>query len=139
MTKKLFMDILTFCIKDNRYFNYKDRIFTQRKGLPMGSPASPIVADIVMEELLSNCIKNCDNRPILLTKYVDDLFGIIKTSAINTFLTSLNSFHPQIKFTVEEEENGRISYLDTTIIRHEKSLKVNWYQKPTASGRLINF
>ena len=139
MEKDLFRTILKFCIKDNGYFRYKDKIYTQCRGLPMGSPASPVVADIVMEELLSECIGGMTIRPRILTKYVDDLFGIIHESAIEDTLTKLNSFHQQIKFTMEEEENGRLPYLDTVIIRRGNKLKIDWYQKPTSSGRIINF
>ncbi|GBP04595.1 hypothetical protein EVAR_91310_1 [Eumeta japonica] len=50
---------------------------TSRKGLPMGSPASPVVADIVMEELLDCCIEKLAIRPKIITKYVDDLFCVV--------------------------------------------------------------
>ncbi|XP_075157770.1 uncharacterized protein LOC142231037 [Haematobia irritans] len=43
----IFIEMLTFCIKDSRYFVYDDKVYEQRKGMPMGSPASPIIADIV--------------------------------------------------------------------------------------------
>lgn len=139
MTKPLFLKILKFCIQENRYFKYKENIYQQKRGLPMGSSASPVVADIVMEELLDNAINNCDIRPKILTKYVDDLFGIIKTSAIGNVLTNLNSFNQYIKFTIEEEAHQKLPYLDTIVIRNNGKLKLNWYQKPSASGRLINF
>ncbi|XP_075163197.1 uncharacterized protein LOC142235821 [Haematobia irritans] len=139
MTKGLFLKILTFCIKDNRYFQYKNNIYVQKKGLPMGSAASPIVADIVMEELLDKCLANCDIRPKILTKYVDDLFGIIKTSAIDKILTKFNSFDANIKFTIEKEENGSLPYLDMRLSRDKNNILIDWYQKPTSSGRLLNY
>lgn len=139
MTKGLFLKILRFCIQDNRYFKYKDKIYLQKKGLPMGSSASPIVADIVMEELLDCTLRNCDTRPKILTKYVDDLFGIIKTCAIENILTKLNSFDKNIQFTLEKESDNYIPYLDIQIIRNNGRILTNWYQKPTSSGRLVNF
>ncbi|XP_017470366.1 PREDICTED: uncharacterized protein LOC108362044 [Rhagoletis zephyria] len=137
--KELFIKILRFCIQDSRYFQYKDKTYQQKKGLPMGSPASPIVADIVMEELLKKCVQNSDIRIKILTKYVDDLFGICKISHVENILTALNSFHPSIKFTMEKENNGRLPYLDTLIIRKANKIILDWYQKPTSSGRLVNF
>ncbi|XP_075162978.1 uncharacterized protein LOC142235598 [Haematobia irritans] len=71
--KNLFFRILKFCIIDNRYFRYKTSFYQQRKGLPMGSSASPIVADIVMEELLDRCMANCDIRPKILTNVLQTL------------------------------------------------------------------
>lgn len=137
--KELFFKILKFCIKDSRYFKYKDKIYTQHKGLPMGSPASPIVADIVMEELLKKCYDNLSCKPRFLTKYVDDLFGIVKESAIQSTLEELNNFHHQIRFTVDIECNGKLPYLDTLLIRDSNTITFDWYQKPTASGRIINY
>lgn len=138
--KELFFKILRFCIQDSRYFIYKEKIYQQKKGLPMGSSASPIVADIVMEELLNVCIESCDIRPKILTKYVDDLFGICQISAVETILTKLNSFNPNIKFTMEKETNCKLAYLDTVVIRTDnKNIILDWYQKPTSSGRLVNF
>ena len=52
MSKEVFKKILDFCIKESRVLKFGDRIYKQLRGLPMGSPASPIVADIVLEELL---------------------------------------------------------------------------------------
>ncbi|XP_075150376.1 uncharacterized protein LOC142224486 [Haematobia irritans] len=78
MTKNLFIKVLKFCIIDNRYFQYDNKIDKQKKGLPMGSPASPIVADILMEKLLDDSLKKLVHKPKVITKYVDDLFAIIK-------------------------------------------------------------
>ncbi|XP_058977227.1 uncharacterized protein LOC131801989 [Musca domestica] len=139
MTKGLFLSILKFCIKDNRYFKYDDKIYKQKKGLPMGSPASPVVADIVMEKLLDTCMEKLTTKPKILTKYVDDLFVITGEDAINDTLNILNSFSNNIKFTMEDEMNGCLPYLDTIIYRKKDKLELDWYQKPTASGRIINF
>ncbi|XP_075157514.1 uncharacterized protein LOC142230771 [Haematobia irritans] len=106
----IFIEMLTFCIKDSRYFVYDDKVYEQRKGMPMGSLASPIIADIVMEVLLDSAT-----------------------------LSALNAFDRQIQFTMETEEDNKLPYLDTIILRHRNGIKINWYQKPTATGRLINF
>ena len=137
--KDVFKEILTFCIKDCRYFIYSDKVYEQRKGLPMGSPASPIIADIVMEELLDASLEKLMTKPRAVTKYVDDIFCIMKKSDINTTLNILNTFNPSIQFTHELEKNDRLPYLDSIIIRQGRKLILDWYQKPTASGRLINF
>ena len=138
MTKRLFINILRFCIIDNRYFMYDNKIYSQQKGMPMGSPASPVIADIVMEQLLDKSIQELRAKPRSVTKYVDDLFAIVKISAIHETLQKLNSFHKDIQFTIEEEMENR-PYLDTMVIKHNNHIKIDWYQKPIASGRLINF
>ena len=51
----------------------------------------------------------------------------------------VNSIHKDIKFTIELENNNKLPYLDTLITRNNKIIKIDWYQKPMASGRLINY
>ena len=75
------------------------------KGTPMGSPASPVIADIVMEKLLDKSIKKPTSQPRCVTKYVDDLFAIVKTTAIEEIMDVFNSFHCDIRFTLEIENN----------------------------------
>ena len=92
----------------------------------MGSPASPIVADIVMEKLLDSCIEKLAIKPKMITKYVDDLFCIVSESSIDNILTTFNNFHPNIRFTIEEECGSRLPYLDTLVIRNGENLLVGW-------------
>ncbi|XP_067614494.1 uncharacterized protein [Eurosta solidaginis] len=132
--KQLFMEIVKFCISDNRYFKYEEIIYTQLKGLPMGSPASPIVADIIMEEILETV-----TNARLLSKYVDDVFAIVKEDELEQTLEVLNSFHRDIKFTMELESASRLPFLDTLVCKIGNKIKLDWYQKPTSSGRIINF
>lgn len=137
--KDLFMKILTFCIKDSRYFKYQDKIYGQLKGMPMGSPASPVVSDVVMEELLHVSIQKMNRKPKILTKYVDDIFAVINKKDIDNTLQILNAYHRHIQFTKEEELDNKLPYLDSVVIRHGNNLITNWYQKSTATGRLINY
>lgn len=139
MTKRSFLDIIKFCIIDNRYFTYAGKMYAQQKGMPMGSPASPVIADIIMEELLDKSIQKLTNKPRCVTKYVDDLFAIVQQSAINEIMDVFNSYHCDIKFTIELEKDNRLPYLDTVIVKYNNIIKLDWYQKPMASGRLINF
>ena len=105
----------------------------------MGNPASPIIADIILEDLLDNFLEKLTTKPKILTKYVDDIFAIVKMENLEETLTCLNSFHKKLQFTVEKETDNKLSYLDTVVIREESKIKMDWYQKPTSSGRIINF
>ena len=105
----------------------------------MGSPASPIIADIVMEELLDATMGKMMTKPKILIKYVDDLFCIVKKTEIDNTLNVLNSYDRNVQFTHESEEQGKLAYLDALIIRQGNELILDWYQKLTASGRLINY
>lgn len=57
--------------------------------MPMGSPASPVIADIFMEELLTTTFEKLKTKPRLLTKYVDNLFAITKLNEADNILREL--------------------------------------------------
>ncbi|XP_055859292.1 uncharacterized protein LOC129921477 [Episyrphus balteatus] len=137
--KLKFLEILRFSVIDNNYLEFDKIFYQQKQGVPMGSPASPILADIVMEALLDNVFEKIPYKPKIITKYVDDIFIILKSCHVDSTLTALNSFHPKIQFTVEFENNGKLPYLDVLVIRRNNRLIFDWYKKPTSSGRLINF
>ncbi|XP_075162237.1 uncharacterized protein LOC142234912 [Haematobia irritans] len=92
-----------------------------------------------MEELLSTTIQQMPSKPKILTKYVDDIFAIVKTREVDTTIKILNEYNPKIQFTMEKENDNKLPYLDSIVHRIGNVLKLDWYKKPPASGRLINF
>jgi hypothetical protein len=75
-----------------------------------------------------------------ICKYVDDILAIIKTSEVQTVLDTFHEFNTSLRFTYEMPSEGRIPYLDTLLITNfDGSIDVDWYQKPTATNRILNF
>ncbi|XP_074114118.1 uncharacterized protein LOC141537171 [Cotesia typhae] len=60
---------------------------------------------------------------------------------LHTMLTPvIDSVHPKIQFTMEKEVDNKLPFLDTVVFRLDSGeLRTNWYQKPSCSGRLLNF
>ena len=106
----------------------------------MGSPLSPVLADLVMEVLLDTVISNLNYTAVTIRKYVDDLFLIVPGESIEQILDCFNKYHSSIQFTCEKEKNGRLPYLDMTLVRQpDNNIRTEWYIKPIASGRVLNF
>ena len=82
-----------------------------------------------------------ENRKELRTeyRYVDDSFCVIKKDEIPTFHNTLNSMDPHISFTIEQENNGQIPFLDTLISRKNGTISINIYRKPTHTERYLDF
>ena len=99
----------------------------------MGSPISPLIANLYMEEFEIQAIRTSKTPPTLWKRYVDDTFTIIKKNNRDSFLEHLNSIHPNIRFTCEEvRENGSMPLLDILITPEEDgSLKTSVYRKKT--------
>ena len=64
MTVDHIISLLEFCLK-NTYFSFQGRYYEQTEGAAMGSPISPLVANIYMEELEKQAISTSTMPPIL--------------------------------------------------------------------------
>ncbi|XP_044751735.1 uncharacterized protein LOC123311729 [Coccinella septempunctata] len=105
----------------------------------MGNCLASIVAEIVMSELQEQALSGLSFRVPLFKRYVDDIFTILPHDKINDTVGVFNNFHPRLQFTVEIESNGSLAFLDVEVIRDGVSLITRWYNKPTFSGRVLNF
>ena len=70
---------------------------------------------------------------------VDDSFCIIKKNGVTAFHDTLNSIDTNISFTIEQECNEKISFLDTLVSRNNGAISVDVYRKPTHTDRYLDF
>ncbi|XP_055546043.1 uncharacterized protein LOC129730608 [Wyeomyia smithii] len=135
----LFLEIIDFCLNGS-YFSYKGKFFRQIHGTAMGNPLSPTIADLVMESLLENVARKIDFPVPVLKKYVDDLILALPPDRVTVVLNIFNSFNNNIQFTIELEKDRKIPFLDMVLIRQtDQTIRTEWYSKPMASGRLLDF
>ena len=101
------------------------------QGAAMGSPISPLVANLFMEELEVQAIRTSTTPPILWKRFVDDTITVIKKNNRDSFLQHLNSIHSKIKFTCEEvREDGSMPFLDILVTpEKDGSLKTSVFRK----------
>ena len=138
-TLEAFIDTVEFLFK-NIYFSFNEIIYLQLFGTPMGSPMSPILAQIVMDFALDSIIPNLNFMPPFIYKFVDDIVTCIPSDSMDDTLAIFNQFNRHIQFTIELEHEGCIPFLDCRVLRlGDGSVVVDWYTKPTYSGRYINF
>ena len=81
------------------------------------------------------------NKPIFFVRYIDDILAAFdnEQDSLN-FLIFLNDRHPNIKFTIEKQNNHSIVFLDVFISGiNNQSLTLQTYLKSTYTGLLLNF
>jgi hypothetical protein len=116
LTTDEIISLLQFTLSNN-FFVFNDSIYKQIHGCAMGSPVSPVVANLCMEIIEESAIAASTTPPKIWKRYVDDSFVIIKKHSVSTFHDTLNSIDPKISFTIEAENNGQIPFLDTLVTR----------------------
>ena len=126
------LELLAFCL-NNTYFVFQDIFYEQNRGAAMGSPISPIIANIFMEAFEQKAIATAMHPPRVWRRYVDDTWVIQQQEHQQQFLQHINTVDESIQFTVEEaKEDGSIPFLDTVIKPEEDgSFTIGVYRKPT--------
>ena len=137
------IELLQFIVTTT-YFSFRGQIYRQIFGAAMGSPVSAIVANLFMEWLEKEAILTApmDCRPRFWRRYVDDVLEIINKGSTHNLTEHLNTIDPtgSIKFTHEEETQGKIPFLDTLIVRKEDgTVKLLVYRKKTHTDQYLNF
>ena len=84
-------------------FSFKNTLYRQVFGAPMGSCISPVVANIFMAYVEKTVINTFHTPPTLWIRIVDDTFCVIKRSCVGEFHDHLDGISSFIKFTYELE------------------------------------
>ena len=109
------LSLLEFCITST-YFSFQGKFYEQVEGAAMGSPLSPIVANLYMESFEVEALRSAPHPPYLWKRFVDDTFTILQSSQRNGFLEYLNSIDQHIQFTAEDQRSdGAMPFLDILV------------------------
>ena len=89
-----------------------------------------------------NWLERCplEYRPLYYWRYIDDIFVLFNSAEdLKHFHSYLNSRHLNISFTIENEKDNRMSFLDINIIQKKDKFTTSVYRKPTFSGIYTRF
>ena len=113
---------------DSIYFSFDNKFYKQKFCTPMDSSLSSLIADLVMQDLEAKTLEKIGIYLPFYFRYVDDIVMAVPSNLIDFTLTTFNSFHPRIQFTLERG----IDFLDITIIKNNR-LIFDWFYEPTYS------
>lgn len=132
--------LLDFVLSDCAVFVFDGIFYRQTTGLPMGGCVSPLIASLVMDHILGSFYSVFPETPKFVGIFVDDSIFIISSDLADIALEILNNCVPdRIKFTMERLNSDCINFLNLTLIRSDTKIITNWFRKPYASDRLLNY
>ena len=109
--KSIFKKLLIKLTKES-VFSANNRLIKQTDGFPMGRPTSVVFSEIYMYKMEEDVVKPL--KPVFCKRYVDDTYEKRKRNKEHTLFNALNSYHPNIKFTLGQNPK---KVLDTHILK----------------------
>ena len=120
-------------------FSFRKKLYKQISGTPMGSPVSVVVAEIVIQHM-ERKIFDSNYDFLFWYHYVDDILTCIPKNEIKQILLFINSINRNIQFTLEQEENNIINFLDLKIIKSSSGhLHFTVHRKPTHTDKYLSY
>ena len=106
----------------------------------MGSPLSPVLANLFMEYFECELLPTLPNQPSFWARYVDDIIIFWPDNQnFQQFFARINSLVPSIKFSTEWEKEDVLPFLDMSIQRLTSGFTYSIYRKPTHSNQYIHY
>ena len=131
--------LLEFCLT-NTYFFFQGKYYEQVQGAVMGSPLSPLIANLFMEEFDVNALSSYPHPISLWLRFVDDTFVINKAEHSQALLQHINNQDPHIQFTVEPRQHSSLPFLDTLVtIEPNNTFSTTVYRKVTHTDQYLHW
>ena len=139
LTETELLKLFSLCF-DATHFQFNNKFYKQVTGTPMGSPASVVIAEIVMQKIEEQIMPLIQNFSLFWYRYVDDVITCMDKDEIQNALSAINSINSNIQFTIEMEQNACLNFLDLKINGDAMgNLSFGVYRKPTHTDRYLNY
>ena len=93
------MSLLSMCL-DVTFLSLGVKVYQQVQGTAMGSPASVVVTNLMMEDIEERALSTFHSTPCFWKRYVDDTCTALHPDLTEAYHDHLNSTEPCVQFTV---------------------------------------
>ena len=134
------VELTSLCLRST-YLQLGETFYEQMDGAAIGSPLSSVIAKLYLESLEEAAIRSSPFKHKLWVRYVDDMFVIWPhgPDRLQSFHQHLNEQEPKIQFTVAEEKDDQLPFLDVRVSKEGGRLLTSVYWKPTRTERYIPY
>ena len=134
--------VLLELVLNNCVFSFQHKFYKQIQGAAMGSPVSPVIANIYMKYFVELALgPQCPTPTPWWKRYVDDVICITKKIRWTSCSTILIDMNDHINITMECPDNEvSIPFLDTKYTsNHSHTIHTTVYRKPTHTDRYLDW
>lgn len=108
---------LFFFATAQTHFSFLGNFYDQIDGVAMGSPLALVLANLFMGHHEKHWLENYNLGIEFYHRYVDDTFALFNTKQdALSFFSYIDIQHPNIKFTMEREENCKLPTRRPTLV-----------------------
>ena len=105
----------------------------------MAGPASSTTAEIYIQAYERTAMTKALHPPKVWERFVDEVYSILKRSHLENVFHRINNLHQNIKFTMDEESNGELAFLDTLLKQNNEEITALVYRKPTYTDQYLHY
>ena len=140
LKERTVMSVGDIVLPKKHLLSFQDQFYGQNESVAMGSPISPIVANLYMEYFEQKALSTAHTPPMLWHKYVNDTFVIQKEENKQNFLQQINGVDLAIQFTVgNNKEDGATPSWIQLKPETDGVLSTTVYRKPTQTDQYIQW
>ncbi|XP_067119750.1 uncharacterized protein [Centruroides vittatus] len=119
-------------------FQFNGIIYMQNKGVPMGSPVSGDLCEMVVRRLENITLPTFLPDILLYKRYIDDVIILWKTEPnIDQFIKAMNKNPYGLVIEVEQHSNSKIHFLDIDIALEGPNIHTSVYRKTDTASMYI--
>ena len=141
INKYVFESLLSLATQE-QYFMFNDVLYKQKDRVAMGSLLGITMANVFLSFYEMKWLEQCPNefKPVFYRRYVDDILVLFESAEhLSKFHVYLNTCHPNMSFSFEQEIKDKLSFLDVEVSRQQDKFVTTVYRKPTFYGLYTHF
>ena len=132
-----FLD-LVHLVLTTTWYTFNSQFYQQTDGVAMRSLASSAAAEIYLQAYENTAITTALHPPKIWERFVDDVYCILKRTHLEYIFHHINKLYQNIKFTMDEESNGELAFLDTLLKQNNEEFSVLLYRRPTYTDQYLH-
>ena len=136
--RKSLETLLRVCTTEAPFQHIDGSLYRQKEGVAMGSPLGPTFANFYMANVEKEVLQNEVLRPAIYTRYVDDIFVVVRDEEHLKQLQSSLQEKSVLNFTYEIG-NNKLPFLDVLIETSDDKYNTSVYVKKTNTGECLNY